>query len=185
MIKYIIKLNLLLIGLMYGGVSVVIIVGLLVAITATSLNQYFDQKIFNIAITCAYIAVCLVVPVFAVFLPAFVLDVARFNRYLPAVMVLPMVLYSPVFLPVLILSYLVDFVYNNMESITKKHNALHDYNTVQKRALTAKTKELEENSDKAAHLAKLSERNRIARDIHDNIGHVLSRAILQTAALQA
>ena len=38
--------------------------------------------------------------------------------------------------------------------------------------------------DHQIHLAKLMERNRIAREIHDNVGHMLSRSILQTAALQ-
>ena len=38
--------------------------------------------------------------------------------------------------------------------------------------------------DNQIHLAKLRERNRIAREIHDNVGHMLSRSILQTAALQ-
>jgi signal transduction histidine kinase len=34
-------------------------------------------------------------------------------------------------------------------------------------------------------LATLNERNRIARDIHDNVGHMLSRSILQVGALLA
>ena len=33
--------------------------------------------------------------------------------------------------------------------------------------------------------AQLSERNRIAREIHDNVGHMLSRALLQTGAMLA
>ena len=33
------------------------------------------------------------------------------------------------------------------------------------------------------HLATLSERNRIAREIHDNVGHLLSRAILLLGAI--
>ena len=32
-------------------------------------------------------------------------------------------------------------------------------------------------------MATLKERNRIAREIHDNVGHMLSRAILQMGAL--
>lgn len=32
-------------------------------------------------------------------------------------------------------------------------------------------------------IATLSERNRIAREIHDNVGHMLSRAILQLGAI--
>lgn len=38
--------------------------------------------------------------------------------------------------------------------------------------------------DYEIHLATLQERNRIAREIHDNVGHMLSRAILQMGALQ-
>jgi len=34
------------------------------------------------------------------------------------------------------------------------------------------------------HMATLKERNRIAREIHDNVGHMLTRAILQTGALK-
>lgn len=41
-----------------------------------------------------------------------------------------------------------------------------------------------EKQDYEIHLATLQERNRIAREIHDNVGHMLSRAILQMGALQ-
>ena len=42
-----------------------------------------------------------------------------------------------------------------------------------------------EKQDYEVKLAKLNERNRIARDIHDNVGHILSRSILQIGALIA
>ena len=48
-----------------------------------------------------------------------------------------------------------------------------------------KNKELLEKQDYEVNLATLKERNRIARDIHDNVGHLLSRCILQTGALLA
>ncbi len=37
--------------------------------------------------------------------------------------------------------------------------------------------------DQQVHLATLAERNRIAREIHDNVGHLLSRAILLLGAI--
>lgn len=40
-----------------------------------------------------------------------------------------------------------------------------------------------EQQDTEVRLATMNERNRIARDIHDNVGHLLSSALLQTAAL--
>lgn len=51
--------------------------------------------------------------------------------------------------------------------------------------LEHKNKELLEKQDYELNLAVLGERNRIARDIHDSVGHTLSNAILQTGALMA
>jgi signal transduction histidine kinase len=49
----------------------------------------------------------------------------------------------------------------------------------------SKNKELMEKQDYEVRLATLNERNRIARDIHDSVGHTLSNAILQTGAMIA
>ena len=38
--------------------------------------------------------------------------------------------------------------------------------------------------DQEVHLATLAERNRIAREIHDNVGHILSRGILLLGAIR-
>ncbi len=46
-----------------------------------------------------------------------------------------------------------------------------------------KNKNLMEKQDYEIYLATLRERNRIAREIHDNVGHMLSRSILQMGAL--
>ena len=48
--------------------------------------------------------------------------------------------------------------------------------------LSEKNKALLEKQDYEICAATLRERNRIAREIHDNVGHVLSRSILMTAA---
>ncbi|MGL5694542.1 MAG: sensor histidine kinase [Peptostreptococcaceae bacterium] len=46
-----------------------------------------------------------------------------------------------------------------------------------------KNRALLDKQDYEINLATLSERNRIARDIHDNVGHLLSRCLLQIGAL--
>lgn len=51
--------------------------------------------------------------------------------------------------------------------------------------LKRRNKMLLENQDYEIHVATLKERNRIAREIHDNVGHMLSRSILQVGALTA
>ena len=49
-------------------------------------------------------------------------------------------------------------------------------------SLSIRNKYLLENQENQIHIATLSERNRIAREIHDNVGHLLSRSILQVGA---
>lgn len=51
--------------------------------------------------------------------------------------------------------------------------------------LKNKNRHLIEKQDYEIHLATLQERNRIAREIHDNVGHLLSRSLLQAGALRA
>ena len=48
--------------------------------------------------------------------------------------------------------------------------------------LSQKNKALQEKQDYQIYNATLKERNRIAREIHDNVGHVLSRSILMVGA---
>lgn len=50
--------------------------------------------------------------------------------------------------------------------------------------LQENNRSLREKQDDEIYTATLKERNRIAREIHDNVGHVLSRAILITGAIK-
>ncbi len=49
--------------------------------------------------------------------------------------------------------------------------------------LVEKNRELLEKQEYEIRLATLNERSRIAREIHDHVGHLLSRSILQIGAL--
>lgn len=60
---------------------------------------------------------------------------------------------------------------------------LRDTSTELNLVLQEKNKNLMEKQDYEIYLATLRERNRIAREIHDNVGHMLSRSILQMGAL--
>lgn len=62
---------------------------------------------------------------------------------------------------------------------------LRDTSTEYHLLLQQKNKDLMERQDYEIHAAALRERNRIAREIHDNVGHLLSRSILQSGALRA
>lgn len=47
-----------------------------------------------------------------------------------------------------------------------------------------RNRELMEQQDASIYMATLQERNRIAREIHDNVGHMLTRSILQVGAIK-
>lgn len=56
----------------------------------------------------------------------------------------------------------------------------------ERRILLEQTNQLiRKNSENEIDMATLNERNRIAREIHDNVGHLLTRSILQMGALRA
>lgn len=60
---------------------------------------------------------------------------------------------------------------------------LRDTDTELKLVMEQRNRELLEKQENEIYLATLRERNRIAREIHDNVGHMLSRSILQVGAL--
>ncbi len=62
---------------------------------------------------------------------------------------------------------------------------IRDDATERNAMLAEKNKYLATNQEKEIHIATLAERNRIAREIHDNVGHLLSRSILQLGAIMA
>lgn len=51
-------------------------------------------------------------------------------------------------------------------------------------SLNAKNKEILDRRDLELNLSTLNERNRIAREIHDNVGHLLTRALYQAKMLE-
>lgn len=51
-------------------------------------------------------------------------------------------------------------------------------------SLEARNRDLRDKQDYEVHVATLRERGRIAREIHDNVGHLLTRAVLQVEAMQ-
>ena len=69
--------------------------------------------------------------------------------------------------------------------IKKEYRSLRDNAEEQNAKLRFRNAELQQARDTEVYNAQLSERNRIAREIHDNVGHTLSRAILQVGALLA
>lgn len=69
------------------------------------------------------------------------------------------------------------------EQILAEYHQVRDDATENSLLLERQNRELQKNQNYEVELATLTERNRIAREIHDNVGHLLTRSILQVSAL--
>lgn len=83
------------------------------------------------------------------------------------------------------ISFAVLFSFRTKKQEGMKEDLIHlrDSSTELKLVMQRRQRKLLEKQDYEIHLATLQERNRIAREIHDNVGHMLSRSILQMGAL--
>jgi len=170
------------------------VVPVICAIAAGALQSYFDGDIAKIAVFIAYCILSIFNPAFFYFLPVVCYDVFSVKwRYIVSLSAIPAIL-ALQSLPIIacvfiilffVLSLLANLRTSSLEKVRGEYLALRDDTKEFSMQLESKNKELMEKQDYEINLATLNERNRIARDIHDNIGHVLSNSILQTGALMA
>lgn len=148
-----------------------------------------------------YAAVCIVffvagffVPAFTYFYPMACFGLFRRKLFLPACA--SVILYcilepglrrsEPLLICLELAGYAVCFL---LASAIRERDALQDTlkramddSTERDLLLTEKNRTLMEKQDYEIYTATLRERNRIAREIHDNVGHLLSRSILLAGA---
>ena len=128
-------------------------------------------------------------PLSAYLLTSFVLQERRlkplaFTWILPLLAVLPNFYQTFSLLCLCLLGMLLAYCSFALEAQYRRFYALQDNTRKEARALEQKNRLLLEKQDYQVQLATLTERNRIAREIHDNVGHLLTRALFQISALQ-
>lgn len=72
---------------------------------------------------------------------------------------------------------------SRLEHTVRSLTELRDQVTEKNLQLAQQNHRLAQAQDSEIHLAALKERSRIAREIHDNVGHMLTRSLLQSGAL--
>jgi len=164
----------------------------LVPVIISGLLSYFDNDYIRLLLFSGFSVFCCFLPEAAVFLPLTAYDM-MFGRfpYFNIFTVVPLVCFfgsSSVQLfymvtVMIILCIVIGYRINSQERLHKKLNELLDDAREMSIKLKKQNADLLEKQDNELYLATLNERNRIARDIHDNVGHLLSSAILQSGAL--
>lgn len=182
-----------------------LVVAFCLGIIATSLAEVTQGKRTrraSEAASCAYIIAAVVVPPFVPFAPLALYDIARRVRReriwpalaIGAVFVCALVadlrggaLTTRTLLLTAILSVAATLLSLRTAQLEREQQRMRrTRDELQERALAleARNRDLADRQDYEVELATLAERARIAREIHDNVGHQLTRASLQAEALR-
>jgi len=169
-----------------------VVIAMLAAITVSGLNGYLPSHTFCLASIAAYTGASAVWPSFCLFLPLVYYDAFGLRQAWRPLTVAAALAVCFTSLPAntsLIVTVLMAAAY----VLKHRQVALQCSRTELKRLrdssheltmmLTQKNQELIEKQDYEVRLAMLGERSRIAREIHDHVGHLLSRSILQVGAI--
>ncbi|NLZ45222.1 MAG: sensor histidine kinase [Clostridiales bacterium] len=169
------------------------VVALLTIISASSICQYGYKNKISLVSECVYIFLCFIHPCFIYYLPVLIYDIMQDKRYYFFIPLFIMTIYQwnkiePWQFALILAISVISIVLQNRtylwEKLQRELIETRDTSAELTMLLTEKNKHLRDNQDYEIYLATLKERNRIAREIHDNVGHLLSRSILQTGALK-
>ncbi|NLZ49129.1 MAG: sensor histidine kinase [Clostridiales bacterium] len=174
--------------------SIYIIVPILITISFSAILSYLDSEYIKLCIFILFLFLCFLKASFLFFIPLICYDgfFLKF-KWTGFLSYLPLINYSinslsdfNWLIATLILgTFILKDRTLSLEQLGKNFYKLRDNTKEISLQLEMQNKELLEKQDYEIHLATLTERNRIARDIHDNVGHLLSRSILQIGALLA
>lgn len=168
------------------------VVAFLIAVISMELAIYYEkEKVFYI-IAAIYVLACFACPLLIFFIPVhlyefiyrkkwwgygicilYIINSGLFNEWWK------IELMSIIVIAASILSYRTEIQIREH----REFQLMRDSNEEEKTTMKRRNRELLEKQDYEIKVATLSERNRIAREIHDNVGHMLSRCILQLGAL--
>ena len=166
--------------------------GFLVALAVAALGEALP-RVWRITVAALYLAAALIWPVFAAFLPLIVYDcmrdeswVVRFAWVVPLVAAMREWEALPWAVVVLlcVVSAVLSWRTVSLDTERAHFRALRDSAHEASLALEARNRDLQEARDLSMQVATMAERGRIAREIHDNVGHLLTRAIMQVEALK-
>jgi signal transduction histidine kinase len=166
----------------------------LIAVITSAILSYLEDERIIMAVFTIYIIACFFHPPLVFFLPVIGYDAAFLKiKWLWALSFLPLManpmpaLLNPKWLIAALNLAAITLKYRtvSLHKFAKEHYLLRHSAKEMSLQLEKRNQELLEKQDYEINLATLKERNRIARDIHDNVGHLLSRSILQTGALLA
>lgn len=145
-------------------------------------------------ISWAWLVLCILFPPLTAFSPAVLYSMLEDERYVPASFLIFLCIfvwmgkgnaYLILQIAGCVFSAVLSYQSRIYGKLLDKYQKTRDDSTEWNMILKEKNQNLLKNQDYEIYAATLKERNRIAREIHDHVGHMLSRAILMVGAMKA
>lgn len=167
---------------------------IMVAIIFSCINSYFEKEKLRYLINFSFLIACCIYKDFTFFIPLIIYDsfMEKDMNYLvfyfiPLLIHMNTLQIENIAMIILLsfLSYLLKYKSIRIHNLVYINKKIKDDSEELKILQEAKQKELLEKQDYEIQLARSEERNRIAREIHDSVGHNLSSSLLQIGAMIA
>lgn len=182
--------------LFHASLDIVYVLAFLTALILCCADYFLELDKLLLPVSILYLLASIPIPILLCFYPACAYVFLRHKGYIPAAAGLCMYFWAygireadPYLLSIGIFGFILAFLlqrgtgaYEQLDTLYKR---TRDDSTELNLLLTEKNHALLEKQDYEIYAATLRERNRIAREIHDNVGHLLSRSILMVGALRA
>lgn len=180
--------------LMANGLSLYTVIPIITVVWISCFISFFSKDHLTILAFIFYVGLCIVSPSFVFFLPLLCYDLVcetyRYTLFLGIFSILRALWFVSLFtifllLALTVLAYLLKRRNLALTKSKEDYFLLRDHMMELADRLQLQNKDLLEKQDYEVSNATLNERNRIAREIHDTVGHLLSSSILQIGAMLA
>lgn len=164
----------------------------LIAVSISCLCYFFDRKCLTGIVGGLFLVMCMFYPLALCILPVVIYELYKDRQHIEMILLsLVFILHANAFcattiawiLGLSVVSCVLFIKSEKNESLNHMVKTVRDDSEERNLLLAEKNKHLIEKQDSEIYVATLKERNRIAREIHDNVGHILTRTILQMGAL--
>lgn len=185
-------LFILLIGVIGYDTVYIPVVVLLISVMLSALVQSFYEKKLSVVFVLLQVVLMFLHPAFCFSAPLLLFDLLYIKKSwiglaVPIAIFTQYESFSVTHIMLIIFGCIVSLLFWRSSFLLEKaENTLIEMRDSSRETtigLQEKNRRLIEEQDNEINLATMKERNRIAREIHDNVGHMLTRSILQVGAL--
>lgn len=175
----------------FTDINISLLTALLCAVIYSCLHYYISRRNYRVFLSLLYLLLVIPIPETALFFPiilygsmmdgcrtfSVIIGILPFFRLSDNSWKLLSFLMTGVLLALLLSYHTLTYL-----ALEQRFKKIRDDSVERNLLLKEKNQALLEKQDYEIYTATLKERNRIAREIHDNVGHMLSRSILLTGA---